>query len=613
MGKRLLIMVLAFCMVLTLLPTPGFAAEDGIPIGYLNITTANAGNIQNQFDDIEAGIVEVTSDNGIITIKLLKDIIGRIKFNASGYYIFDAVGHTISGGEKEEAILIDHNVKGVTLELVGKGIYETGRNHTIYLSGGFSTYPVSMPVNKLIIRSGLFKGNISINLQGILEFALEDGYDYFTVKNDDLDLYEAKNTSPKTRSYDIYGQGTGLVVAQHIDNYAIDLDTRGTYTFPPAIKGYGEQNAKTVTITNTGRKETGPVSIGISDGSAFVLFTDNISNITTGSALTFTVQPKTGLAEGTYTDTVTVSGSGIRAQSFNIVFAVFPEPPLVTHVITATAITGGSISPSGSVTVINGESKTFTITPNRNYSIADVKVDGISQGPISTYTFINVTGDHNISATFKYKGGGKKVPSKNDSSTNDNDYLDETPKFVDIENHWAKEDIEFVVSQGLFTGISDTSFGPDIAMTRGMFVTVLGRLANVDVDSYTESTFKDVKSDAYYMGYIEWASKNKIVKGIGNGNFAPDQPITREQVAVIISNYAKTMDLKLTQTHGENTFADSSIISAYAKDAVDQMQMLGILSGKMGNIFDPQGIATRAELSAVLHRFVELASSNDTM
>ena len=191
-------------------------------------------------------------------------------------------------------------------------------------------------------------------------------------------------------------------------------------------------------------------------------------------------------------------------------------------------------------------------------------------------------------------------------------YKQTNTAFTDIAAHWAKEDIEFMVSRGLFSGTSNTTFSPNTAMTRGMFVTALGRLANADVSSYTKSSFTDVKADAYYMGYIEWASKNNIVNGIGNGRFAPDQSITREQMAVIMGNYAKTIGYTLPKVHIENIFTDNAKISTYAKEAVKQMQMAGVISGKNGNLFDPQGTATRAEVSAVLRRFVELAISSDT-
>ena len=192
-------------------------------------------------------------------------------------------------------------------------------------------------------------------------------------------------------------------------------------------------------------------------------------------------------------------------------------------------------------------------------------------------------------------------------------YKQTNTTFTDIAGHWAKEDIEFVASRGLFSGTSTTTFSPNTAMTRGMFVTALGRLANADVSGYTKSSFTDVKGDAYYMGYIEWASKNNIVNGVGNGRFAPDQSITREQMAVIMQNYAKVIGFTLPKVHVENTFADSTKINTYAKEAVKQMQMAGVISGKNSNLFDPQGTATRAEVSAVLRRFVELAISSDTM
>ncbi|RYD06068.1 hypothetical protein N752_05945 [Desulforamulus aquiferis] len=203
--------------------------------------------------------------------------------------------------------------------------------------------------------------------------------------------------------------------------------------------------------------------------------------------------------------------------------------------------------------------------------------------------------------------------STNHFSTYGVGYKQDAPAPTDISTHWAKDDIQFVINQGLLTGTTSTTFSPNTAMTRGMFVTALGRLANADVSSYKQSSFTDVKNDSYYMGYIEWASKNSIVNGIGDKKFAPDQSITREQMAIIMQNYAKVIGLTLPKVHGENTFADSAKISAYAKDAVKQMQMAGVLSGKNGNLFDPQGTATRAEASAVLRRFVELAISSDTM
>ena len=210
-----------------------------------------------------------------------------------------------------------------------------------------------------------------------------------------------------------------------------------------------------------------------------------------------------------------------------------------------------------------------------------------------------------------------KPEPKPDRDRTDSDIVNEPAKvpvdiesFTDIGSHWAREDIAFVMNRGLFVGTSATTFSPDAEMTRGMFVTVMGRLANADVSSYKESSFADVNRDIYYMSYIEWASKNGIVNGIGDNKFDPDRPMTREQMAVIMQNYAKAMGFTLPEVHAANSFADDMNISNYAKEAVKQMQMAGIIKGKGDNLFDPQGTATRAEISAVLRRFIELMISD---
>lgn len=191
-------------------------------------------------------------------------------------------------------------------------------------------------------------------------------------------------------------------------------------------------------------------------------------------------------------------------------------------------------------------------------------------------------------------------------------YKPDAPTFSDIDGHWAKDDILFVVNRGLFTGTENGRFGPDLPITRGMFVTALGRLAQAEVSGYKQSSFSDVSADAYYMGYVEWANKNSIVNGIGGGKYTPGAIITREQLAVMIDRYATAIGYQLPAVHTENTFGDGVKISSWAKDAVRRVQMAGMINGKTGNLFDPQGNATRAEVSAVLKRFIELAINSGT-
>lgn len=191
-------------------------------------------------------------------------------------------------------------------------------------------------------------------------------------------------------------------------------------------------------------------------------------------------------------------------------------------------------------------------------------------------------------------------------------YKNPAPAFTDITGHWAADNILFVASRGLLSGTSDTTFSPNTGMTRGMFVTALGRLAGINPDSYKTGKFTDVKADAYYAPYVNWAAQTGIVTGVTAITFAPDTNINREQMAVIMANYAKKLGYDLPKTLQAVTFADNAQISSWAKDAVKAMQQAGILAGKANNRFDPKGTATRAEVATVLRRFVEIVIDSQT-
>ena len=185
-------------------------------------------------------------------------------------------------------------------------------------------------------------------------------------------------------------------------------------------------------------------------------------------------------------------------------------------------------------------------------------------------------------------------------------------KFTDIKTHWGKKSIDYVVGRGLLSGTSETTFAPDTAMTRGMLVTTLGRLANVDVKSYTTNSFTDVPLGNTFQPYIEWAYKKGIVQGSGNGKFESDRAITREEIAVIFANYAKATGYTLHVTRTATTYADASGISSTYKTAVTAMQQAGIMMGGTGNKFNPKASATRAEVSSMLSRYIKLTIDPET-
>lgn len=192
--------------------------------------------------------------------------------------------------------------------------------------------------------------------------------------------------------------------------------------------------------------------------------------------------------------------------------------------------------------------------------------------------------------------------------------------FTDTADHWAAKYIQDVCSLGLFSGTSDTTFSPNAGMTRGMFVTVLGRLAGVKAAQWKENQpfFTDVRSNAYYAPYISWAVHNGVAKGTGNFTFSPDSPVTREQMSVLVANYSRFLGYSFKppeQTPYTGDFTDEKTIAKWASDAVDLLQITGILSGIANGDgtyrFAPKSGATRAECCVVFSKLHRALVKND--
>ncbi len=187
-------------------------------------------------------------------------------------------------------------------------------------------------------------------------------------------------------------------------------------------------------------------------------------------------------------------------------------------------------------------------------------------------------------------------------------FKDNAKSFTDIAKHWAQDSIDFVTARELFNGTAEGLFSPEQVMTRGMLVTVLGKLWGVEATSATVPRFNDVSADAYYAPYVEWAAQNGIVAGVGNESFAPNAAVTREQLAVMITKFLKYGQIIID---GGGTagiaFADDSSISAWAKASVSELLGAEIIAGRTSGRFDPQGQASRAEIATILKRVIEKA------
>ena len=178
--------------------------------------------------------------------------------------------------------------------------------------------------------------------------------------------------------------------------------------------------------------------------------------------------------------------------------------------------------------------------------------------------------------------------------------------FADVQpSDWYYNAVGYAVFNGLFNGTSDTTFSPNTPMTRGMFVTVLGRIAGVP-DSYgrTKSTpFNDVTQADYFFPYAVWANDNSIVTGVGGNSFAPNGEITREQMAAILFRYADKFGYDLTYSGEQyNTFTDTPSVSYYAVTAMQWATTQGIINGAESKL-NPQDMASRAQVAQIFLNF----------
>lgn len=177
--------------------------------------------------------------------------------------------------------------------------------------------------------------------------------------------------------------------------------------------------------------------------------------------------------------------------------------------------------------------------------------------------------------------------------------------FTDTVAYWAEDDIAFTSARELFRGTTDTTFSPDRTMTRAMFVTVLGRMAGVEETAGTASRFTDVPADFWCAAYVNWAAENGIIDGYADGSFRPNAPVQREQMAKILRNFAKYLGENVDAKGSLARYTDRSSVSAWAVDPCIWATDSGLLQGRQDGRLDPHGQATRAQASAVLHRYVE--------
>ena len=254
-----------------------------------------------------------------------------------------------------------------------------------------------------------------------------------------------------------------------------------------------------------------------------------------------------------------------------------------------------------------GEDVVLTVIPDDGFVLDTLTVlDGngneleVKCYANGVYVFEMPEGKVTVSATFKESDAYASCPK------------DATCPMVALDDldvsAWYHDGIHYCLDNGLMSGVGDAKFDPAGTITRAMIVTMLWRLEGQPyLDYYLR--FEDVPSGQWFTSAVRWAAAEKIVSGYDAEHFGPNDPVTREQLAAILYNYAKNKEQGFT---GSWMFlldyADRANISSWADEAAHWCSMKSIITGKDGMVFDPQGYATRAEAATMMQRFCTVLS-----
>ena len=490
-------------------------------------------------------------------------------------------------------------------------------------------------------------------------------------------------------------EGTAAITATAADDSNISATctvtvTDKTYTIsadPTALNfgsvytGYAQPAAQTVTLTNTGNQ---PVTLTQpASASSFEVGTLSKTKLAAGETATFTVQPKAGLSAGTYSDTITVSGTNNATSSIIASFTVKSQPPIIPPTVSEKTIDAIQDAKPGETVTVDlshgstkldkevfetlagqditlvidlGDGLSWTVNGTDIPEDADfVDIDlGVTMGSdgIPVDLINAITGEHgSVQMTLAHDGafgftmtltapvGAENAgywanlyhfneeantmtfetaaPIGDDGSVSlslshasqyaividDHNHGVVTLPFTDVsDSDWFYDPVCYVYSQGLMTGTSATTFEPNTSLSRAMLVAVLHRLEGSPAASAGD--FTDVADGDWYAQAVNWAASVGVVNGFDDGTFQPNTAITREQLAAILRNYVAYKGLDVTATGDLSTYTDANSVSDWAKESVEWAVDQGLISGMTVDTLEPQGLSTRAQVAAVLQRYL---------
>ena len=366
----------------------------------------------------------------------------------------------------------------------------------------------------------------------------------------------------------------GEAYANAIPRFSVSVNDseNGSVSVMPEVAQAGE----TVTITTTPAEDYKVSAVTVTDAN------DQSIEVTAGENGTYTfTQPAADV-----TVNVTFAKESSGGSTGGTTGGVAHYTPDVAH------NDGGTVSVTPRAPKA-GDQVTVTMTPDEGYEVADVTVTDRNGEAVATtanadgtVSFEQPRGKVTITVTFAEK-----------TAAWDNPYSDVS------EEDWFFEPVRFVQENGLMTGTSAGTFAPDMTTTRGMLVTILWRQAG-EPQAAAAADFSDVSADAYYADAVAWAAEAGIVNGYSASAFGPADAITREQMAAILMNYSEHQGSDVSARADLSGFSDAAGVSTWAEEAVQWAVSEGLIKGVTADTIQPQGQATRAQVAAILQRYL---------
>ncbi len=367
--------------------------------------------------------------------------------------------------------------------------------------------------------------------------------------------------------------------------------------FGSITEGEERPAAQRVTVKNTGNQT---VTLKQPTAENFEITTSDNLTLNAGKSVTLTIQPKASLPRGSYSEQITITDSNNVMLKLTATFTV-KEPPYTgkySYEVSTSVGDHGSLSVDRYAT--EGDKVTIDVTPDQAYKLDDLSVTAhgkdveLTANSDGTYTFTMPSADVRITATFAEDPDW--TPDEPEEPSTDVSDL-----FIDIApDAWYKDAIQYAYDNGLMTGVSATEFDPEATTTRAMIVSILARLENVTTAE--AAGFADVDDNDWYATAVNWAANVGVVNGYEDNTFKPNTAITREQLAAILMNYAAYKGEDVSNRADLTSYTDQP--STWAEEAISWSVAEGLLTGVTADTLQPQGAATRAQVAAILQRFL---------